>query len=332
MGLLSAFFRGDRALEACQVQDAAHVTKGARGPHVRKIQIAVATLDGALIDGGEISQSLYGSSTAAAVLAYKRARSIINLSYQRQADDIVGKMTITALDKDMLAAERPRSASGCPEPARSGAEAPVAQTRSITRVGLLSGVRETVRTPQFPAILSTLFQIVRIGNVPGRHSIALIDTVRRANDIASPFGLSVRMIAGFGFSWPRKVLESDETEMHGLRRAAEKAMPGFDKALRVILCPFRLRGSDDDDNKVNGRSFPGPSGMNRFVVINSSLLREDRATLLHEMIHCSDERLMFQAAHEQLDETDVFSTGGSRTKLNPVHAGFLREAFFAFKR
>ncbi len=41
-----------------------------------------------------------------AVLAYKKARNIINAAYQVQADDIVGKMTIKSLDDEMLALQR----------------------------------------------------------------------------------------------------------------------------------------------------------------------------------------------------------------------------------
>jgi hypothetical protein len=40
------------------------------------------------------------------VLAYKRKRSIINFSFQTQADDIVGKMTVASLDKEMVEFER----------------------------------------------------------------------------------------------------------------------------------------------------------------------------------------------------------------------------------
>lgn len=40
-------------------------------------------------------------STANAVLNYKQKRSIINLSYQTQADNIVGKMTVGALDREL---------------------------------------------------------------------------------------------------------------------------------------------------------------------------------------------------------------------------------------
>ena len=44
----------------------------------------------------------YGSSTAAAVLTFNRERGIINRAYQTQADNIVGKMTMAALDAEVL--------------------------------------------------------------------------------------------------------------------------------------------------------------------------------------------------------------------------------------
>ncbi len=102
MALQSKLFAGDPKLEAAAVSDPAHITQGARGEHVRKIQVALARLDGAAIAG----DGVYGPATAAAVLAYKRKRDIVNRSYQSQADDIVGKMTMAALDKEMVQFER----------------------------------------------------------------------------------------------------------------------------------------------------------------------------------------------------------------------------------
>jgi hypothetical protein len=56
------------------------------------------------LDGAAIAEDgQYGTQTANAVLAYKRKRNIINYSYQTQADNIVGKMTITSLDKGLEA-------------------------------------------------------------------------------------------------------------------------------------------------------------------------------------------------------------------------------------
>ncbi len=81
MPLQSQLFRGDRALEACLVDDRAHVVQGATGsPHIRKLQRALVLLDGALIALDEVSNESYGPSTTTAVLNYKRARKIINFN------------------------------------------------------------------------------------------------------------------------------------------------------------------------------------------------------------------------------------------------------------
>jgi peptidoglycan hydrolase-like protein with peptidoglycan-binding domain len=101
MALQSRLFSGDRLLEAAASRDADHVTLGARGEHVRKIQKALNLFGGAPID----EDGIYGRETAAAVLTYKRQRNIVNRSYQTQADDIVGKMTIASLDVEVLVLE-----------------------------------------------------------------------------------------------------------------------------------------------------------------------------------------------------------------------------------
>jgi peptidoglycan hydrolase-like protein with peptidoglycan-binding domain len=90
-----------RRLEAAAVSDPAHIVPGATGSHVRKIQTALFVLDDAAIADGELRRTFYGPSTADAVLAYKQKRNIINRSYQTQADNIVGKMTIASLDDEM---------------------------------------------------------------------------------------------------------------------------------------------------------------------------------------------------------------------------------------
>src|SRR5262249_49116426 len=150
------------ALEACLVQDSAHVLEGARGAHVGKIQLALTILDGALIDAAEVAGALYGHSTAAAVLNYKRARAIINYSYQQQADNIVGKMTIPALDRELAARDaRPRH-RGCTDPVYGGGG-----RRSLVAAAGGAG-REG--TPQLPATLSVLFQLVRAGGQLGPHA------------------------------------------------------------------------------------------------------------------------------------------------------------------
>lgn len=102
MPLRSLLFRGDPKLEAAAASHTGHITPGARGEHVRKLQYAVARLEG--IPLGQ--DGVYGPATAAAVLAYKQKRNIVNRSYQSKADDIVGIMTIAALDQEMLKLEQ----------------------------------------------------------------------------------------------------------------------------------------------------------------------------------------------------------------------------------
>ena len=102
MALQSKLFRGDLKLEAAATSDPAHIVPGAKGEHVRKIQVALIKIDGAAIN----QDGVYGPATAAAVLAYKKKRNIVNRSYQTQADNIVGKMTVVALDKEMREKEQ----------------------------------------------------------------------------------------------------------------------------------------------------------------------------------------------------------------------------------
>ena len=103
MALSSRLFRGVTVLEACLLNDQAHVTPGSQGDHVRLIQRALVLLGDKSIPTSEYIAGLYGPRTAAAILEYKKRRSIINFSYQTQPDNIVGKMTIASLDRDVLA-------------------------------------------------------------------------------------------------------------------------------------------------------------------------------------------------------------------------------------
>jgi hypothetical protein len=107
MSLKSQLFRGDRVLEACLVQDSAHVTEGASGIHVAKIHAALIDLDGAVIDSGELFSKRYGHSTASSVLSFKQKRQIINRAYQTKPDNIVGKMTISAMDNELFNKQEP---------------------------------------------------------------------------------------------------------------------------------------------------------------------------------------------------------------------------------
>ncbi len=102
MPLQSILFRGSARLEDCLVRDPAHVVLGDVGPHVVLIQDALRAIDGLTIDPQEVDGRRYGPSTAAAVLAYKKKRQIINRSYQSTEDNIVGKMTLKSLDDELV--------------------------------------------------------------------------------------------------------------------------------------------------------------------------------------------------------------------------------------
>ncbi len=105
MSLQSKLFAGDSAFEKCAVNDAAHIVPGTKGAHVGKLHTALFAIDGLAIAPRELAQDFYGPSTAGAVLAFKRQRNIVNRAYQSKADDIVGRMTIAALDAAMRIVE-----------------------------------------------------------------------------------------------------------------------------------------------------------------------------------------------------------------------------------
>jgi hypothetical protein len=107
MPLKSYLFADSERLNACLVHDQAHVKLGDSGDYVEDIQIALQHIDGLVIDKIELGSRRYGPSTAAAVLAYKKKRKIINRAYESTEDDIVGKMTIASLDAEMVARQKP---------------------------------------------------------------------------------------------------------------------------------------------------------------------------------------------------------------------------------
>jgi hypothetical protein len=112
MPLTSRLFSTCTKLNACLINDGDHVLEGHVGPHVKRIQQAIKAIDGIIISGDELSMMRYGKSTASAVLAYKTKRNIINRNYQSKPDSIVGKMTIAALDKEMLTLQDRENAPG----------------------------------------------------------------------------------------------------------------------------------------------------------------------------------------------------------------------------
>lgn len=110
--LKSDLFKGDARLEACATTPSAHVaptTPFEKGEHVAKIHAALLNMQPTpAIEVTEKRQLTYGPTTAAAVLEYKRARGIINPAYQSTPDNIVGQMTIKAMDAELIRGEGTR--------------------------------------------------------------------------------------------------------------------------------------------------------------------------------------------------------------------------------
>jgi peptidoglycan hydrolase-like protein with peptidoglycan-binding domain len=154
MALRSQLFRGDPKLEAAAVSNPAHIVPGSVGAHVGKIQQALNELDNAVIAADELAASSYGPSTAAAVLAYKEKRDIVNRSYQTKADNIVGIMTMAALDKEMAATEGP--AGGVPIHSRSGKSTCAVLSKKV------SGATKFVTDPDIVFAVTHLLPQVRI--------------------------------------------------------------------------------------------------------------------------------------------------------------------------
>lgn len=140
MSLQSNLFKGDQALEACLVRDSAHLMLHARGEAVHKVQRAVLVLGKRGIENGELEGLVYGHSTAAAVLDYKQRKKIINRKYQDKADDIVGKMTIAALDQGLV--ERPKN-----DPLTNpGESARIQQVLDRERLGAVLMIQTTLKS------------------------------------------------------------------------------------------------------------------------------------------------------------------------------------------
>jgi hypothetical protein len=317
MPLNSKLFQGDAALQACQVSDAAHLVPGARGPHVKKVQQALTALDGALISGDETTAGLYGKTTAAAVLAYKQKRSIINRSYQTVADNIVGKMTITRLDQEVSVAEAKPRAIGCTN--ERGPSGDSLQFRSSNSLSF----GDPVQVNFFPSRLNVAFQeALKPGEVLDTNSLRTVLLVERATQLLAPFGLtlSTRFLPSFPYAYD--VGERDTFDVEGIRKTAEKASPGLEGSLRVIFC--HLRKTTSTATSQGRVTFI--NGFRNFVLVNKDLRHPDNGTLLHEMIHCSSDQFMPDIHPD--DRNSVFSRGDDRKFLEEVHARSLNSSFF----
>ncbi len=319
MALQSRLFRGDAALEACLVNDRAHLVEGMRGAHVPKVQRALGVLDGAHIDVAEVSGQIYGRTTAAAILDYKRKRKIVNFSYQTQADNIVGKMTIATLDREMAASENRPPLRGCLNERQQGG-------LSFTN----SGVRQVFAVGDTPVrslvSLRVVFQLAITKRFDVNQASSLLQLIRRANLLLAPHGMRLDPRPALEkFPFPFPVTPAVAGDAEGLRKAADKADKGSPNVLRVIFCEFDGTENQTTTAYSAGRA-TGVDGFPNFVIVNPEITHPDKGTLLHEMIHCSNDRFMNN--RHDIDKNSVLSTGDNRTLLIEDHATSIRGAFF----
>ena len=103
-------------LEACLVDDGSHVTLRTpreKGDYVSRIQAALFLIVPDVNLGDELGAEEYGPLTADAVFQFKDSRTpkILNAAlHQVVPDNIVGKLTIAALDEEMLKRQGPKPA------------------------------------------------------------------------------------------------------------------------------------------------------------------------------------------------------------------------------
>lgn len=322
MALISRSFRGVAALEACLLRDSAHITKGTVGPHVPKIQKALMMLDRVIVDANEIETMRYGPSTAAAILAYKKKRRIINPSYQTQADNIVGKMTIRSLDQEMFAAEGPIRPCPCGDPIEGGSSLAIrASANRVADTPLNLNARLKVSYQAAVGADKTF-----AGALKAKGLRFVFET--QAAALLAPWGMTLQPTDLGSFVFPFSVNPNAPSEVQKIREFAEKASRSSPKILRVIFCRF-------DDNArefgVSGGPTFGGLGFQPFVLLNTLKLRRDAGTMTHEMIHASQKELFSDDAHDKEAEfpKSVFCSQDGRTEIRKPHAIALSTAFFA---
>ena len=329
MPLRSQFLRDDLALQKCLELDQAHVTPGASGPHVGKIQLAVTLLEKtSSIPVAELRARTYGPGTANAVLKYKQKRNLINRAYQATADNIVGKMTIASLDNELLAVEQRGS------PSRVICKGPGGQPGSgdeplVTRASLVSKPNSTAGPRQSfgKATISVVFHETDAAvNLGGGVSL-LFGQFQTARKLMAPFNLDfaggadngVLSLVGPRIPDSEQVITGSPASTLSVRAAAERVLPGQPNVLRVIFCPFK----ELDPNfgiTDQGDGFP------KFCMINVRKANPDQGTILHEIIHAARPE---RVEHDK-DGSSVFSENiGGRTQLPLKHAESIAHAFFA---
>jgi hypothetical protein len=227
-------------------------------------------------------------------------------------------MTIAALDAEMLKGEARPPLRGCLDETR-----PSGVARSSDAGGGL-GFAEGAPGNAPATVLRIAFQ-----DALGENEIGIATPTRmlllsaKALKLLRPFNFQLQTEFLGSFPFPKAIAERDESDVSGLRKAAQKANPGFDSSLRVIFCKFLPTTSTGTSNGA----VTGIEGFKNFVLVNKEKVHPDLGTLAHEMIHCSDDFLMSDLLHEK-DLNNIFSFGPNRTIVSPQHVTSLRKCFF----
>lgn len=297
----------DSKLQACATKNSGHISQNAnkQGGHVSKIQTALrllaenepqlAVFTNKPEFNNDFAKREYGKGTADAVLYYKQSRSIINRSYQPQADNIVGIGTISQLDKDM----------------QTEGKETLEEQRSA-KLNLLIQETKTLGGFTHRGYLEKAKTLLSSFNL----HLNIID--RRFPRIESP-GINKDSIF--------LINPSSRSDIANVRIAAEKHTPGMNNVLRIIFCQFAI-GNKKAFGTTEGGQKPleGGSKFPDFILINVHYQNLDNCTLIHEMIHATG------LIEHDPDSTSVFAeskVGGNRTNLKREHAKMLRHAFFS---
>ncbi len=332
MVLKSNLFKGSRGLAACEVSDAAHFTVGKQGDDVGLLQMALFALDSLTIDRKELLSKTYGRSTAAAVLAFKTKRKIVNHAYQSKPDDIVGKMTVAALDRVLCGWESSRRLPGDCIPAARAAPTDV-------RPQLNFAIRSLAVAAPPPQIkkhtLRVYCSITKKASIETGYPLGR--AVELARDCLSNFGMFLSLeFSSIGVRFADTIDFVDDQmflddQVVFLRQASETLRPGFPDILRVIAC--RMGANNNFGETYRNRSI-GNVTFPPFVLLNTQNVSLDVETLIHEMIHAALPAA--RAKEHDAEDFSVFFQSGrttqgatSHTTLKPDRAAALSNAFFA---
>lgn len=348
MALKSQLFRGDPQLEAAAVSNPAHIVPGARGEHVRKIQRALNLLE----DAGLDPDGIYGQATADAVLAYKQKRDIVNRSYETEADNIVGIMTMAALDSEVAAREG--AGTGVPLVSRSSFGACDEQVPAEAKGG---GAKSDIQPADILTEATVLLLVPKVRTVikAARFHLTVADPFVRTNEkLAVPRGpfqaqarQSINLLINVfsldkhrnprpGFDNIRRVFANMDVALNRTFEtdpliAPVLFVPNTHKSMEKDLA-YTTAGGAFTSSKVKIRGIGEPA--DRIYVCNSLVKKTELvqiSTLIHELAHFVSGQPL-KISHENGVPRQGDMLQGDKEKLDkiPVEAKLRSAEHYAF--